>query len=34
MAQNAQSDLDMLLRKQDAGASAAITQFFLTQITF
>ena len=28
MAQNAQSDLDMLLRKQDAGASAAITQFF------
>jgi 5,10-methylenetetrahydrofolate reductase len=26
--------LDMLLRKQDAGASAAITQFFLTQITF
>ena len=28
MAQNAQTDLDMLLRKQDAGASAAITQFF------
>ena len=28
MAQNAKTDLDILLRKQDAGVSAAITQFF------
>ena len=28
LAQSAQSDLDWLKRKQDAGATAAITQFF------
>ena len=28
MAQTAQSDIDILKRKQDAGATAAITQFF------